>query len=102
MKISHLLADARKRLAATPFGAPPREASLLLGRVLGLSEAQVLARDDQEVEPAAAERFLALLERRLAGEPVAYLFEEKEFYGRLFHVDHMAGIVEDVDGDAGG
>lgn len=87
MRISHLLADARTRLAATPFGAPPREAALLLGRVLGLSEAQILARDDREVEPAAAERFRDLLERRLAGEPVAYLFEEKEFYGRTFHVD---------------
>lgn len=91
-RISHLLAGARARLAATPFGAPPREASLLLGRVLGLSEAQVLARDDQVVEPAAAERFEALLRRRLAGEPVAYLFEEKEFYGRLFHVDRRVLI----------
>jgi release factor glutamine methyltransferase len=28
-----------------------------------------------------------LLERRLRGEPVAYLFGEKEFYGRVFSVD---------------
>ncbi len=92
MRISHLLAAARARLAATSFGAPPREASLLLGRVLGLSEAQILARDDLEVEAAAAERFEALLRRRLSGEPVAYLFEEKELYGRLFHVDRRVLI----------
>ena len=85
--VRDLLADARARLAATSFGAPPREASLLLGRVLGLTEAQILARDREEISPEAAERFRALLERRLTGEPVAYLFGEREFYGRTFQVD---------------
>ena len=85
--IRQLLADARARLAATSFGAPPREAALLLGWVLGLSEAQVLARGEREVEEAEAARFLGLLERRLAGEPMAYLFGEREFYGRAFRVD---------------
>lgn len=85
--VRDLLAAARPRLAATPFGAPPREAALLLARVLGLSEAQILARDREEVPREAAERFQALLERRLTGEPVAYLFGEREFYGRVFRVD---------------
>lgn len=87
MTLRDLLAGARARLAATPFGAPPREASLLLGRVLGWTEAQVLARDREEVAPEAAARFQTLLERRLTGEPVAYLFGEREFYGRMFQVD---------------
>jgi release factor glutamine methyltransferase len=85
--IHELLAGARIRLAATPFGAPTREAALLLARVLGLTEAQLLARDREEVPPAATERFQSLLERRLTGEPVAYLFGEREFYGRGFRVD---------------
>lgn len=85
--IRELLASARTRLAATPFSAPPREAGLLLGQVLGLSEAQILARDREEVPAASAERFESLLERRLTGEPVAYLFGEREFYGRDFQVD---------------
>lgn len=85
--IRELLASARTRLAATPFSAPPREAGLLLGQVLGLSEAQILARDREEVPAVAAERFQELLERRLTGEPVAYLFGEREFYGRDFRVD---------------
>ena len=87
MTIRELLAEARPRLAATPFGAPPREAALLLARVLGLTEARLLARDREEVPPAALERFRSLLERRLTGEPVAYLFGEREFYGRDFRVD---------------
>ncbi|MFL6197366.1 MAG: peptide chain release factor N(5)-glutamine methyltransferase [Thermoanaerobaculia bacterium] len=85
--LDHLLAEARPRLAATPFGAPTREAALLLGRVLGLSEAQILAHGEREVPDEAAERFLHLLERRLTGEPTAYLFGEREFYGRPFQVD---------------
>jgi release factor glutamine methyltransferase len=85
--IDQLLAEARPRLAATSFGAPAREASLLLGRVLGLSEAQILAHGEREVPEEAAERFRQLLERRLTGEPTAYLFGEREFYGRSFQVD---------------
>lgn len=92
MKVRDLLADARARLAATPFGAPPREASLLLARVLGLTEAQILARDRDEVSAKAAERFRVLLERRLTGEPIAYLFGEREFYGRTFQVDRRVLI----------
>jgi release factor glutamine methyltransferase len=87
-----LLADARARLAAAPFRPPAREAALLLGRVLGLSEAQILARDELAVEPAAAARFAEVLARRLTGEPVAYLFGEREFFGRTFHVDRRVLI----------
>jgi release factor glutamine methyltransferase len=85
--LRQLLAEARPLLAATPFGASRREAALLLGHVLGLSEAQVLAREESAVAPEAAERFRDLLARRLGGEPVAYLKGEREFWGRGFHVD---------------
>ncbi len=85
--VRDLLAEARRRLSETPFGAPSREAGLLLGRVTGLSEAQILAHPERPVAPAEAERFTALLARRLTGEPVAYLLGEREFYGRTFHVD---------------
>ena len=64
-----------------------REAALLLSRILGRGEAGVLARPEDVVPASTAERFSALLERRLGGEPVAYLFGEREFYGRAFAVD---------------
>jgi release factor glutamine methyltransferase len=85
--LDDLLADARRRLAAAPFAPSTREAALLLGHVLGWSEAQVLARGERPVPPAAARRFAVLLARRLRGEPVAYLTGEREFWGRSFHVD---------------
>lgn len=86
--VASLLAEAKERLAAAPFRPPTREAHLLLGRVLGLDEARLLARDDETVPRAAETAFRGLLDRRLAGEPVAYLLGEREFYGRSFRVDH--------------
>jgi release factor glutamine methyltransferase len=90
--IGDLLQAARRRLARAPFAPSTREAALLLGHVLGLTEAAVLARDRDEVDAGARRRFAELLERRLAGEPVAYLLGEREFYGRPFTVDRRVLI----------
>lgn len=87
MTVRGLLAEARRVLAASPLSIPQREAALLLGHVLGWSEAQVLARDDRPVADGDAARALALAARRAAGEPSAYLLGLREFYGRPFHVD---------------
>jgi release factor glutamine methyltransferase len=85
--IGQLLAEARPLLAATPFGASTREARLLLGHVLGLSEGRILAREEIAVAPEDERRFRDLLARRLTGEPVSYLTGEREFWGRPFQVD---------------
>lgn len=87
MTIAELLSEARRALAAAPFAPPTREATLLLGHVLDLDEARILAHSRDSVAIEAEARFRALLERRLSGEPVAYLTGEREFYGRAFHVD---------------
>lgn len=92
MTARELLAEARRRLAEAPFAPSGREALLLLSRVLGWSEAQLLARTEASMAPEKEARFRSLLERRLAGEPVAYLLGEKEFYGRLFTVDRRVLI----------
>ncbi len=85
--IGDLLRDARLRLRATSHAPAAREAALILAHVLGWTEAQVIARDDRFLEEEAATRYEALLARRLAGEPYAYLVGEREFYGRVFAVD---------------
>lgn len=85
--IADLLAEARPLLKATPFGASTREAALLLGHVLGVSEALLLAHREAPVTEEAEQRFRGLLARRLTGEPVSYLFNEREFFGRTFYVD---------------
>lgn len=86
-RLGELLEEGRRRLRALPFAPAPREAALLLARLLGWSEARVLARTDENAAPALAADFRALLDRRERGEPVAYLFGQREFYGRDFAVD---------------
>ncbi|HRC84148.1 MAG TPA: peptide chain release factor N(5)-glutamine methyltransferase [Thermoanaerobaculia bacterium] len=86
-EVGQLLDRARARLREAPHQPSPREALLLLGHVLGCSEAQVLARSREPLECEPRERFESLLERRLAGEPMAYLKGRREFYGREFGVD---------------
>jgi release factor glutamine methyltransferase len=87
MTVREALTRARARLAASDLDASPREAGLLLGHLLGRGEAQLLAHDDEQLPAPLAERFAALLDRRLRGEPVAYLLGRREFWGRPFAVD---------------
>ncbi len=91
-KVDDLLKVAKAHLNATPFQASAREATLLLGHVLGLSEAQIYARNLDEVSEQDQQRFEELLDRRLTGEPVAHLTGEREFYGRPFQVDNRVLI----------
>lgn len=63
------------------------EAELLLAEALGHSRAWLYARLDESLDPSAVDRFQALLERRAAGEPLAYILGRREFYGRDFQVD---------------
>jgi release factor glutamine methyltransferase len=90
--ISQTLTDARQRLSEAPFQPDTREAILLLGHVLEWTEAQVLARQDEALEHASASRFEEVLDRRLGGEPIAYIVGGKEFYGRPFQVDRRVLI----------
>ena len=64
----------------------------MLGSLLGLSEVQIRARDDEPVTEPLAARYAALLARRTAGEPMAYLLGRREFFGRDFAVDERVLI----------
>jgi len=67
--------------------SPRLTAELLLSSVLGLSRVKLYTGFDQPVQADELGRFRALIERRAAGEPTAYLVGAKEFYGRSFKVD---------------
>ena len=62
------------------------EAQLFLAQILGVNRAWLLAHDDDELTASQVTQFEATLNRRLEGEPVAYIFGEKEFYGLRFKV----------------
>jgi release factor glutamine methyltransferase len=75
------LHDAQSRLRAAGFDEGEIEAELLLRHALGVSREALYARLQHPLEPAAASAFEALLRRRLAHEPVAYITGHAEFYG---------------------
>lgn len=68
------------------------DAELLLGAVLGLSRAQLLARAHTMMRRAERGHFASLVQRRRRGEPVAYILGKREFYGREFQVDRRVLI----------
>ncbi len=68
---------------------PRLETRLLLAHALGhvqpeSAQAWLLARDHERLPSDVASRFEQLVLRRLAGEPIAYLIGQREFYGRSF------------------
>lgn len=67
-------------------GLPSIEAQALAAHALGLSRATLLAQSEHAAAPADARRAERLFLRRRAGEPVAYLIGEREFYGLLLKI----------------
>jgi release factor glutamine methyltransferase len=84
--ISQVLAWSTERLR-TASPTPRLDAELLLAHALGWSRARVLAEGRQQLAPEQLAGFYALVDRRVALEPVAYLVGHKEFYGLDFVVD---------------
>ena len=65
---------------------PRSEARRLLACLTGQPLTWFMAHGDDPANPDTAARFQALAERRRAGEPLAYLLGQQEFYGRPFTV----------------
>ena len=65
---------------------PGLDAELLLAHVLGWSRARVLAERQARPTEAQQHAFTALIGRREALEPLAYIVGHKEFYGLDFEV----------------
>ncbi|MFI8614929.1 peptide chain release factor N(5)-glutamine methyltransferase [Acidovorax sp. NPDC077693] len=75
---------------AHTLGLARIDAQLLLLHALGRPDAGrawLLAHDTDGLDDAVQAQFIALCQRRVAGEPVAYLTGRKEFYGLALQVD---------------
>ncbi|MEO8004248.1 MAG: peptide chain release factor N(5)-glutamine methyltransferase [Betaproteobacteria bacterium] len=81
--VEGLLAGAADTLA-TDEGR--RDAQVLLGHVLGVSRAWLVAHDGDAVDDSTVEAFRKLILLRHDGEPVAYLLGVREFHGLDFRV----------------
>jgi release factor glutamine methyltransferase len=71
---------------------PRLDAELLLACVLGFDRVKLYTHFDRPMAPAELERYRALIKRRSAGEPVAYLIGEKGFWTIDLKVDSRALI----------
>jgi release factor glutamine methyltransferase len=90
--IGGLLRDAAARLTQSGSETPRLDAEVLLGHVLRVDRATLLAGPEAGVGPERAHEFEELVERRASGEPVSYIRGLKEFYGLAFTVDPRALI----------
>ena len=86
--VGRLLEDAARNLlgANADLAEARREAQILLGHAMGVSRARLSAHRDEAADASVAEPFHALVRRRQAGEPVAYLVGRREFYGLEFRI----------------
>jgi release factor glutamine methyltransferase len=71
-------------LAKSALGA--LETRILVGHALNLSRVQLITQAGRSLAPREAAHVSALIERRIKGEPIAYITGLREFYGLPFEV----------------
>jgi release factor glutamine methyltransferase len=77
--VGDALGAATDALAAAGADAPRLDADLLLAAASGIDRARLEADPDAGVAPEAARRFGAMMRRRVAREPVAYILGRRAF-----------------------
>ena len=84
--IQQALRVAASRLAMAGIETARLDAEVLLRHVLGLDRTQLFLRYPEPMPAEAMPEYAALVDRRLGGEPVAYLTGTREFMGLPFRV----------------
>ena len=90
MLIREWLTQSRSVLAQSD--SPKRDAEILLGFVLGKPRSWIIAFDDTRLTDAQLSSLAGLLQRRQAGEPVAHLLGEREFWSLPLKVNNSTLI----------
>ena len=75
------IAEARRHVDLDPL-----EVRILLCHGLGLSRTQLITQSDRIISEEESRHLANLFQRRSAGEPIAYVTGEREFYGLSFRV----------------
>lgn len=84
--VGRVLADARKALTEAGVESAALDARLLVAAALGATVEHVIAWPERSLDETAAARLGALLERRVAREPMAQILGRREFWSRDFAV----------------
>lgn len=86
MIVKEALHSNAKTLATRATGESSLEAEVMLMHVLGADRAGLYLRLDDVLSPDGVDAIERMVERRLNGEPVAYIIGRREFFGSDFHV----------------
>ena len=62
------------------------EVQMLLQHILDVNHAWLITHAADEIENQAHQQFQSLIQRRISGEPIAYILGEREFYGLTFKI----------------
>lgn len=86
LTIKEWLDHATTHLESANVPTARLDAQVILSHALKMPRASLLAHPEQVIEEDQLEFADKLLARRIERQPVAYLTEQKEFYGRNFYV----------------
>jgi release factor glutamine methyltransferase len=89
---AQLVADAAARLREAGAPSPRLDAELLVGHAFGRDRAWLHAHSEAELDPLDADRLTTWIERRAAGEPIAYIRGFKEWLSLRVATDRRALI----------
>ncbi|MBE9477655.1 MAG: peptide chain release factor N(5)-glutamine methyltransferase [Chloroflexi bacterium] len=87
MIVREALTRAKKAFASGNIEDARLESELLLRHALRIGQVQLYQEPDRRLAPREEADFWRLVERRLGGEPTAYITGRREFYGLSFSVD---------------
>lgn len=82
-----LLNDAAQALQTAGASDARLDAEWMLAHVLGVQRLMLLADADAPVNPDAIRRYMDMIARRAAGDPLQYVLGEADFMGHTFQVD---------------
>ena len=85
MRLDAAIADAIERLSHSSE-SPRLDAEILLCRTIDMPRSYLFAHPEDELDELAQQRLADLLERRVAGEPMAYIMGLKEFWSHELFV----------------
>jgi release factor glutamine methyltransferase len=90
--VREALAASADAFAAAGVATPRLDTEILLAEAMGTERASLAAEPEAAVAPPAARDFAAMVRRRIAREPVAYITGHKGFRHLDFAVDRRALI----------
>lgn len=86
-RVGDVLVQAALRLDASGSDSSRLDAEVLLGHILGVDRTALIVHSQTVLTTGQLDGYDRLLERRVKGEPVAYIRGLKEFYGAVLAVD---------------